>query len=161
MAQLDEKSLFIENVSGANSIAVIVQHLHGNMLSRWTDFLVSDGEKDWRKRDEEFEPILNNLSELKKKWKEGWDCLFKALDDLKEEDLNKIVYIRNQKQRVFDAIQRQIAHYAYHIGQIVYIGKMMLGDHWKSISIPKNESKSYNFRLLSEQENDSPSDRLP
>lgn len=114
------------------------------MLSRWTDFLTTDGEKEWRKRDEEFENGQLSKGELLSKWNEGWDSLFKALSTLKTDDLERIIYIRNQGHTVIEAINRQLAHYPYHIGQIVFIGKMLKGNQWKSLSIPKGKSAEYN-----------------
>ncbi len=141
--QIPEEKLFWQYNEESNSIATIVKHLWGNMLSRWTDFLTTDGEKEWRERDAEFENDIKTKSELLQKWNEGWDCLFKALDSLKEEDLEKTVYIRNQGHTVIDAINRQLAHYPHHIGQIIYVGKMC-AENWKSLSIPRGESKSFN-----------------
>lgn len=143
-AQVSDEQLFWQYNEESNSIAMIVKHLWGNMLSRWTDFLTSDGEKEWRKRDEEFENDINTRKELLDKWNEGWDCLFKALDNLTDEDLSKEIYIRNQGHSVIEAINRQLAHYPYHIGQIVFIGKMLCDNTWNSLSIPKGNSKTYN-----------------
>lgn len=128
----------------SNSIATIVKHLHGNMLSRWTDFLTTDGEKEWRKRDEEFESDHLTKKDLVEKWEEGWNCLFTALTNLRENDLVKTVYIRNQGHTVVDAINRQLAHYSYHIGQIVFLGKMICDENWISLSIPKGASTEFN-----------------
>lgn len=128
----------------SNSIAMIISHLSNNMLSRFTDFLTSDGEKAWRNRDLEFEPQLATKEELIKKWNEGWDCLFYAINSLTESDLNKIVYIRNEGHTVMAAINRQLAHYPYHIGQIVMLGKMLANNQWQSLSIPKGQSQAYN-----------------
>ena len=142
--QLSDEALFWQPNEISNSIAIIVKHLWGNMLSRWTDFLTSDGEKQWRKRDKEFENDIKNRKELLSKWEEGWQCLFDSLNALNEKDLNKTVYIRNEKHTVTEAINRQLTHYAYHIGQIVYIGKMVQNTEWKNLSIPKGGSKAYN-----------------
>lgn len=142
--QLSDEKLFWQVDSESNSIATIVKHLWGNMMSRWTDFMTTDGEKEWRQRDAEFDNDLQTREVLMQKWNEGWNCLFKALDSLKEEDLSKIIYIRNQGHTVMDAINRQLAHYPYHIGQIVYIGKIVQGENWKSLSIPKGKSNEYN-----------------
>jgi hypothetical protein len=150
-AQIEDEKLFHKMNEESNSIAIIVQHLWGNMLSRWTDFMTTDGEKEWRKRDEEFEEIVSNKEELMKRWEEGWKCLFDALNSLKEGDLEKIIYIRNQGHSVMEAINRQLAHYSYHVGQIVFIGKMLAGSDWKSLSIPKNQSKNYNMQKFSEE----------
>lgn len=143
-AQLDHTQLFWEHNTASNSIAVIVNHLHGNMLSRWTDFLTSDGEKSWRKRDEEFEDIIRTHNELQEKWEEGWACLFNALDSITKENFDRPVYIRNQKHSIVEACNRQLAHYAYHVGQIVYIGRMLKDEAWQSLSIPKGKSKEFN-----------------
>ncbi len=151
MNQVDDDMLFYEPTSGINSIAIIVRHLHGNMKSRWTDFLTTDGEKPWRKRDEEFEGFVTDMDTLMKMWEEGWSCLFEALQELTPEDLDKDITIRNQVQSVMDAIQRQIAHYAYHVGQIVYISKIKKGDDWQSLSIPKNHSEAYNVDKFSKE----------
>lgn len=142
--QLNDVQLFYAPNNASNSIAVIAQHLHGNMMSRWTDFLNSDGEKDWRDRDAEFDSPAASRGELLKRWNEGWDCLFNALRALDADDLQRTVYIRNQGHSVQDAIVRQLAHYPYHIGQIVFIAKLLSGDNWKSLSIPKNGSKEFN-----------------
>ncbi|MGV3631784.1 MAG: DUF1572 family protein [Bacteroidota bacterium] len=144
MDQLSGQDLFFEAEKDINSIAVIVQHLHGNMLSRWTDFLTSDGEKSWRKRDEEFEQIAKTPEEVRQLWEDGWKCLYAALDQLQAEDLQKLVYIRNEGQTVLEAINRQLCHYSYHVGQIVFIGKMLRRENWQSLSIPKNKSQDYN-----------------
>lgn len=143
-AQVSDEQLFWQYNEESNSIAIIVKHLWGNMLSRWTGFLTTDGEKEWRQRDAEFENDIATKEELLSKWSEGWDCLFKALDSLTIEDLDKVIYIRNQGHSVVEAINRQLAHYPYHIGQIVFIGKMVLDNNWTSLSIPKGNSKVYN-----------------
>ncbi len=143
-AQLEDDKLFWQFNENSNSIATIVKHLWGNMLSRWTDFLTTDGEKDWRDRDAEFENDIKTKEELLYKWVEGWDCFFKAINSLKEEDLDKIIYIRNQGHTVMEAINRQLAHYPYHIGQIVFIGKMICDTDWASLSIPKGNSQAFN-----------------
>jgi len=143
--QLSEEELFWQYNENSNSIAIIVHHLSGNMLSRWTDFLNTDGEKEWRNRDVEFEAVINTKEDLLDKWEKGWNCLFDALAQLKkEEDLATVIYIRNEAHTVIEAINRQLAHYPYHIGQIVFIGKMLHNNDWKSLSIPKNQSKFYN-----------------
>lgn len=147
--QLTDEQLFWQYNSESNSISMIVKHLWGNMLSRWTDFMATDGEKEWRNRDAEFENDIKNRAELLSKWNEGWQCLFNALDSLSVEDLDKIVYIRNQGHSVSEAINRQLAHYPYHVGQIVFIGKMAQDENWKSLSIAKNKSKEYNTEKFS------------
>lgn len=144
MAQLSDEDLFWHYNAESNSIAVIVKHLWGNMLSRWTDFLTSDGEKQWRDREAEFEGDIRDRKELLHKWEAGWRCLFEALDSINEENFGTTVYIRNQGHSIVEAINRQLAHYAYHVGQIVYIGRMLKGPEWESLSIPKGGSKAYN-----------------
>ncbi len=148
MEQLDEENLFWQYNDASNSIAIIVQHLWGNMLSRWTNFLTEDGEKEWRERDAEFEKVINTKEELIIKWDEGWDCLFATLKSLTEDDLNKTIYIRKEPLTVIDAINRQLAHYSYHVGQMVYIGKMQLNHRWISLSIPKGNSKEFNDKMM-------------
>lgn len=142
--QLSEEQLFWQYNEASNSIAIIVKHLWGNMLSRWTDFLTSDGEKEWRNRDGEFEADIKTPEELKEKWEAGWACLFQALDSINEENFDTLIYIRNMGHTIPEAINRQLAHYAYHIGQIVYIGRMLKDQEWTSLSIPKGGSKTYN-----------------
>lgn len=144
LEQLNEAQLFYQPDENSNSIAVIVKHLHGNMLSRWSDFLTSDGEKEWRNRDAEFENEQLSRDAVIALWNAGWECVFGALNQLKEDDLQKTVYIRNQGHSVEDAIVRQLAHYPYHIGQIVFISRILAADKWKSLSIPKNQSKQFN-----------------
>jgi len=148
MEQLEEENLFWQYNEASNSIAMIVHHLWGNMLSRWTNFLTEDGEKEWRDRDQEFEKVIKTKEELILKWDAGWECLFAAIDSLTNEDLDKTVYIRRQPLTVIDAINRQLAHYSYHIGQIVYLGKMQLNDRWFSLSIPKGNSKEFNDKMM-------------
>lgn len=145
-AQLSDEQLFWQYNEASNSIAVMVKHLWGNMLSRWTDFLTSDGEKEWRDRDGEFEATIQSREELLQKWQEGWDCVFQALDSIQPEHYDQLVYIRNKGHSISEAINRQLAHYAYHIGQIVYLARMLKGDDWQSLSIPKGESKAFNQR---------------
>lgn len=142
--QLTEEELFWQYNPESNSIAIIVKHLWGNMLSRWTDFLTTDGEKDFRDRDGEFEATIKTKGELLEKWEEGWKCLFDNINPLEEVQLAETIYIRNMGHTVTEAINRQLAHYAYHVGQIVFIGRMIAGENWKSLSIPKGASKTYN-----------------
>lgn len=148
-AQVSDEKLFYQFNEDSNSISTIVKHLWGNMLSRWTDFLNSDGEKEWRNRDSEFENDIQTRDEMLEKWGQGWNCLFNALNSLKQEDLNQIIYIRNQGHTVLEAINRQLAHYPYHIGQIVFIGKMLAENNWQSLSIPKGNSTQYNSEKFS------------
>lgn len=149
--QLEEEQLFISLNEDTNSIATIVKHLHGNMLSRWTDFLTSDGEKEWRNRDDEFEGTYKSKEELLEKWNEGWNCLFEAINPLEPKHLLEIIYIRNEGHSVVEAINRQLAHYPYHIGQIVFYAKLVKKTEWLSLSIPKNKSGDYNADKFSKE----------
>ncbi len=144
MEQLEPEQLFVSVNEETNSIAVIVKHLSGNMISRWTDFLTNDGEKEWRNRDGEFEETINTKEELMAVWNKGWDCFFTAINALSPDQLETIIYIRNEGHTVMEAINRQLAHYPYHIGQIVFYAKMLKQTEWISLSIPKNKSNSYN-----------------
>jgi len=156
MNQISDEQLFWQPDAETNSVYLIVKHLHGNMLSRWTDFLTSDGEKEWRNRDGEFDidEQMKKLSDdvMREKvfqlWEEGWKCLFDALSQLSENDLGKIVKIRSEEHSVMEAINRQVAHYSSHIGQIIFIAKMLKSDDWKSLSIPKNKSKEFNDKMM-------------
>lgn len=147
----NEQLSYTLNVN-SNSIAIIMHHLSGNMLSRWTDFMTTDGEKSWRNRDSEFE-VQIDIEAVKNRWEVGWKCLFDALNGLTANDLDKIVYIRNQGQSVMDAINRQVAHYAYHVGQIVFLAKYFKNEEWVSLSIPKNKSNEYNDQKFSIEKN--------
>lgn len=149
--QLNDEEVLLRPNEASNSIALIVHHLSGNMLSRWTDFLNSDGEKPWRNREAEFEESYPDKKTMVDAWEKGWQCLFDALNDLKPEDLTTIVYIRNEGQTVMDAIQRQLAHYPHHVGQILYQAKAIKGDTFKSLSIPKGGSGTYNQDKFSQE----------
>mgnify|MGYP006153640337 FL=1 len=144
MEQLSEEQLFISVNEDTNSIANIVKHMSGNMISRWTDFLTSDGEKPWRERDAEFESFTTSKKDLLEIWDKGWKCFFNAIDSLEPNQLSQMIYIRNEGQTALDAINRQLAHYPYHIGQIVFYAKMLKKGDWDSLSIPKNKSNDYN-----------------
>lgn len=149
--QLEEEQLFTVVNENTNSIAVIVKHLSGNMLSRWTDFMTTDGEKAWRNRDDEFEDTYTSKTELIEAWQKGWDCLLDALQGLQPEQLTDIIYIRNEGHTVIEAINRQLAHYPYHIGQIVSHAKLLKKGAWNSLSIPKNNSAHYNAGKFSKE----------
>ena len=138
-AQLEDKDLFFKPSAESNSIAIIVQHMTGNMLSRWTNFLTEDGEKPWRERDKEFEDVFESREQLMSAWNKGWDCLFNAMESLKADDLVKTISIRRESMSVIDAVIRQIDHYGYHMGQIVLIGKIIRDDRWQTLSIPKGK----------------------
>jgi hypothetical protein len=127
-----------------NSISVIAAHISGNLNSRFTDFLTTDGEKPWRKRDAEFEERNLTKSELLQLWDDGWLVLFTTLDELSDDDLDKTVTIREKELTVADALHRSLAHVSYHVGQIVYIARMIVGKEWKSLSIPRGGSNAYN-----------------
>ena len=147
--QLSDEQLHWQYDEDSNSIATIIKHMGGNMLSRWTDFLTTDGEKEGRDRESEFDNCQMDRVALLAKWNEGWRCLFNALSLLNKDDLNAIVYIRNQEQSAMDAICRQLAHYSYHIGQIVFIGKVVLGEQWNSLSIPRGRTDEFNNEKFS------------
>jgi len=141
-AQLDEQNFHFIPGEECNNIALIIQHLHGNMLSRWTDFLTTDGEKEWRQRDAEFEEQQFSKTELINHWDKGWACFFNALHALEEDDLQKTIYIRSEPLSVIDAINRQLAHVSYHVGQIIYVAKIIKGNAWKNLSMPKVPSSA-------------------
>lgn len=147
-AQLNDEEISFQPNPESNSIAVIIQHMHGNMLSRWTNFLTEDGEKEWRQRDEEFEGHRFSKQQLVEKWNEGWKVFLDTLESLNENDLAKTITIRQQPLNVVDAINRQLAHYSYHVGQIVYLGKWIRAGEWKSLSIPRKQSKQFNEKML-------------
>lgn len=151
MQQLSDAALFYQPNEESNSIAIIVKHLWGNMLSRWTNFLTEDGEKPWRQRDAEFEATIKTREELLEKWEEGWQCLFHALQSITDEDMDKIIYIRNEGHSILEAINRQIAHYSYHTGQIVFLAKMVKNEDWNSLSIPRHKSGDYNADKFSQE----------
>lgn len=149
LAQIRDEDFFFEPNEECNSIATIIKHLHGNMLSRWTDFLTSDGEKEWRNRDAEFDRIFyTDKDDMIQKWEEGWAFVFNTLNSLTENDLTKTVYIRKEPHSVVQAINRQIYHYGYHIGQIVYLAKFLAKKNWNSITIPRGKSKEFNEKMM-------------
>ena len=139
--------------AGGNSIAIVVWHIAGNLKSRFTDFLDSDGEKPWRNRDSEFDDRSNaTRTELLDKWNSGWSALFAALEPLSDEDLSRSVIIRGVQYRVHEALQRAVAHTSYHVGQIVFMAKGFRGTEWKSLSIPRGKSEEYNQNPVLERE---------
>ena len=140
-AQLSNDDFHFKPQEESNSIAIIIQHMSGNMISRWTNFLTEDGEKPWRARDEEFEVHQYSREQLIEIWNSGWTCFFSALESLQENDLLKIIYIRQEPLSVLDAINRQLAHYPHHVGQIVYIGKLVKGSNWTNLSIEKKKNR--------------------
>lgn len=149
MEQVTDEQLFATLDEEMNSIAIIVKHMTGNMRSRWTDFMTSDGEKPDRNRDMEFVEPPATREELLKRWNEGWDSVFHALDPLTDSDLERKVTIRGEPHSVMQAINRQIAHYAYHCGQMVFLAKHFKASEWKSLSVPRNRSAEFNRRVLS------------
>jgi uncharacterized damage-inducible protein DinB len=153
-AQLGEEDIHWSAGDNSNSIAAIVKHLWGNMLSRWTNFLTEDGEKPWRMRDAEFEDDISGMDEMLSKWNEGSACFIGAMESLSETDLDKTIYIRNEGHTVLDAIQRQMAHYPMHVGQIIYVAKLLKGDDWSTLSIAKGASNSYNSEKFSKEKSD-------
>lgn len=143
-AQLDDKDFHFQPSSESNSIAVMIQHIAGNMLSRFTDFLTEDGEKEWRNRDDEFEVHDYTKQQLTDLWNKGWNCYLSAIESLIDDDLMKPVTIRHEQLSVIDALIRQLAHYPYHIGQIIYVARLIKNENWKNLSIPKGASQAYN-----------------
>jgi hypothetical protein len=143
-AQLNNWDFHYQSNEESNSIAIIIRHLSGNMLSRWTNFMDDDGEKEWRQRDDEFAIHSHTKQELIEEWEKGWSCLFNAIESLKKKQLKKTVLIRKEPLSVIDAINRQLAHYPYHVGQIVHIAKIIKGKNFQSLSIPRNGSQAYN-----------------
>ena len=150
MAQVSDEEFFRALDAEANSIAVIVKHIAGNQISRWTDFLTSDGEKDFRNRDTEFEMIGDTRESLMEFWETGWQMLFSAIEPLKAEDFSRFVTIRGEPHTIVEAINRQLTHYAYHIGQITFLAKHFRSSDWKTLSVPRNKSAEFN-KFLSEK----------
>ena len=151
MAHLEPQQLFYAANVDTNSIALIVKHMVGNMLSRWTDFLTTDGEKEWRNRDDEFQELYEDAETMMQKWEEAWAVLFTALDTVSPQKLNTVIYIRNEGHTVIEAINRQLAHYPYHVGQIVFYAKLLKQSAWQSLSIPKNNSTQYNNNKFAQE----------
>lgn len=145
--QLEERDLFYRPSPASNSIAIIIQHLYGNMLSRWTNLLTEDGEKEWRQRDAEFEEMRISKQDLISFWNEGWNVLITTLKGLQPADLTKTISIRTEPIVVYDAILRQLAHYPYHVGQIITLAKMIKDKDFKNLSIPKGESQQFNQQM--------------
>jgi hypothetical protein len=149
--QLNIEELFWQHNEESNSIATIVKHISGNMFSRWTNFLTEDGEKTWRNRDDEFVNTYTTKEEVLAAWEKGWECLFDGLKTINESNFDSIVYIRNQGHTIPEAINRQLSHYSYHIGQLVVLGKMAKNNDWNTLSIAKNASKAHNEKKFAEQ----------
>ena len=145
LAQVRDEDLFVTLDPESNSLAILIQHMAGNMRSRWTDFLTSDGEKPDRNRDAEFEVAEGtSRADLQARWEEGWRCLFQTLTALSEEDLTLTVLIRAEPHSVIKAINRQLTHYGYHVGQIVFLAKHFASDHWRTLSVPRGKSRQFN-----------------
>ncbi len=152
ISQLRDKELFVALDAESNSIAVIIKHLAGNMRSRFTDFLTTDGEKPDRHRDQEFEMNAGATpAEVMRWWEEGWARVFSAIETLKPEDLMRTVTIRGEPHSVLQALNRQVAHYAYHVGQIVFLAKHFRSTEWKSLSIPRGKSEEFNAQMAAKR----------
>lgn len=143
IAQVGEKEIGWKPEPESNSIAIVMQHLAGNLRSRWTDFLASDGEKPWRDRDAEFEEHSLSKGELLDRWEKGWASVFDALNGIDEKAVERTIKIRGEPLTVLEALNRSLTHTAYHVGQIVYIAKAERGGEWKTLSIPKGKSKEH------------------
>lgn len=149
IGQVSDDQLFLAHDQDSNSIAILVKHMTGNMRSRWIDFLTTDGEKPTRDRDCEFVNPAASRTELLAEWERGWACVFAALEPLSEADLSRTITIRGEAHSVMQAINRQIAHYAYHVGQIVLLARTFASDQWRSLSVPRNKSAEFNRRVAS------------
>lgn len=149
MAQVTEEQLFAALDQEMNSIAIIVKHMAGNMRSRWTDFLTTDGEKADRNRDSEFVDAPATREALMKIWEDGWDRVFGALTPLTDADLGRTITIRSEPLSVMQAVNRQLAHYSSHIGQIIFLAKHLQSSNWKSLSVPRNRSAEFNRKVAS------------
>lgn len=149
MAQLDNQQMHWRQDEHSNNVATIAKHMAGNMRSRFTNFLTEDGEKPWRNRESEFDDDFTSREQLMAHWEKGWNCLFEAIDPLTDEDLSRTVKIRNEPHTVLEALNRQLTHYAYHTGQIVYLAKMLKGAEFESLSIPRGQSEAFNADMFS------------
>ncbi|MBX3460221.1 MAG: DUF1572 family protein [Planctomycetes bacterium] len=143
LARVSEAQLFHRTDTEANSIAIIVQHLHGNMLSRWTNFLTEDGDKPWRQRDAEFEPVVSDAAKIHELWQQGWALTLDTIQALQPGDITREVTIRGESMLVLDALIRQIGHYAYHVGQMVTLARQQVGPAWQTLSIARGRSGDY------------------
>jgi hypothetical protein len=151
MAQVTDDELYLLIDDESNSIAIMAKHMAGNMLSRWTDFLTSDGEKPNRNRDSEFTEPPSPRAALMEYWQKGWNCMFAALQPLTDEDLGRTITIRGEKHSVMQAINRHVAHCSYHCGQIVFLAKHLRPDTWKTLSVPRGKSEEWNQRVRAGQ----------
>ncbi len=152
MAQVSDEEFFRALDAEANSIAVIVKHITGNQMSRWTDFLTSDGEKETRNRDTEFEIIKDTRESLMEFWEKGWQTLFSAIEHLTPDDFSRFVTIRGEPHTIIEAVNRQLTHYAYHVGQITFLAKHFRSGKWQTLSVPKNKSAEFN-QFLADKKN--------
>lgn len=150
LEQLDEEDLFWSFNAESNTIAVLIHHISGNMKSRWTEVLTTDGEKEWRDRDHEFDEVVVSKEQLLIDWEVGWQTLFDAMDALDEEDWGARVRVRNRESSLIESLNKELAHYAYHVGQIVFIGKMRKGAEWESLTIEKGKSAEFNQQEFGE-----------
>jgi hypothetical protein len=155
IAQLSDEQLRVKIDDESNSVAIIMRHMAGNMRSRWTDLLTSDGEKPDRHRDREFEDVTETRTELEAEWEAGWRCLFDALAPLTDADLQRTVIIRSEPHSVYKAISRQVAHYAGHVYQILFLGKHLKGTAWTTLSVPRGQSEEFNRRMIARQKAES------
>ena len=151
IAQLDDDHLWVKLDPDANSVAVLMRHMAGNMRSRWTDFGISDGEKPDRNREQEFDETPRTRAELQEEWEDGWRRVFDALAPLRDANLQDTVYVRAEPHSVYRAISRQMAHYAGHAYQILLLAKHLKGSEWKTLSIPRGQSEEFNRRILAKQ----------
>jgi hypothetical protein len=147
MSQVSDQQLFLALDDESNSIAIIVKHITGNMRSRWTDFLTTDGEKPGRNRDSEFRDPPTTREAILRDWDDGWACLFRAIEPLRDEDLGRTVTIRGEAHSAMQAINRQVAHYSQHVGQIVLLAKHYAGSNWQTLSVARNRSDEYNRKV--------------
>lgn len=149
--QISDQQIHESPQEGQNSIAILMKHLSGNMISRWTNFRTEDGEKPWRNRETEFVDDFESKQKLMNYWEKGWGVLFNALESIEENELDSIIYIRNDGHKLIEAIERQLAHVAYHTGQIVYLAKIFAGNDWESLSIPKGKTEEYNRKKFNQE----------
>src|ERR1700690_2271058 len=147
MEQISDEEFFRPPESESNSIAIIVKHVNGNLLSRWTDFLTTDGEKEWRNRDSEFEMDTIERNQLIQMWDRSWQCLFLSLESLTPDDLGTIITIRSEPHSVLEAVNRTLSHISYHVGQIVFLAKMFKSSQWQTLTIAKSKSKEFNEQM--------------
>lgn len=149
--QVEDYYLHEVPAPGLNSIAVLMKHIAGNSRSRWTNFRTEDGEKPWRNREQEFEDTFGSKEELLENWEIGWEILFEALHSISEEEMTRIIYIRNEGHTIIEAVQRHLAHVSYHTGQIVQLARMHAGTNWNSLSIPRGKTEEYNREKFSRE----------